>query len=113
MDPDNRPLPDRRWQGQSGVTLAASLYACPASEGLRNVIRLGHEGSLRPLRHGARPEGRGSRRAQTGAVSLLEMPAIDDRRNHAAPRPNHGGFSAALFRAQQCQQLQPEFAAAG
>src|SRR5216684_1742059 len=80
------------------LTLAASLYSCPPSEGLRKVIRLEHESSLRPLRHGACPEGRRNRRAQTGPISLLEMPANDDRRNQIAPRPNHGEFSAARRR---------------
>src|SRR5260370_25134844 len=94
------------------LTLAARLYPCPASEGLRKVIRLEHESSLRPLRHGTRPEGRRNRRAQTGPISLLEMPANDDRRNQIAPRPNHGDFSTALLRAQQGQHVQPEFAAA-
>jgi hypothetical protein len=37
------------------VTLAASLYACPASEGLRKVIGLEHESGLQSLRHGTHP----------------------------------------------------------
>src|SRR5258707_4965788 len=92
------PTPPRQAvRRRSAVTLAASLYRCPASEGLAKVIRLEHEGSLQPLRHGARPEGRRSRRAQTGPISLIEMPANDDVRNHAAARSEDVSLTAAFL----------------